>query len=660
MVKRGLNKTENLQPPGSFQVPMATAFPQSDEDDNEESDELDFIESAISMYEQHKRTLSRFFIQDDISAVAAQLQAFRQRCDEKTEPSVLERMDGLQVRLDLLSGVETAPPIQTDDLLLVTCQSVDPNTISDLELSANEQLETDVFYLNTTPLKNKTRLSLDKSEVKEYIQLHTQDNKETVVKETNGKVKVISTLDIRRKYVSYYYHLRDDDGWKKIDGDLKDGDVGATILTPTKAFICVTSRGKEYDVDVGPNGTEFRFASNRDVLIRFPKGAVQGNQQVHVSLESADRSAIQQMKRQQAELSIVGFTDILHIEHDEPFKKDICVELQMEMIASDDIAACDLMAVHFKDGTISLDQKGNKIRKVGRNKIKLETSLFTGKSIIAKRKKPNKKEKTHSESDCVCSVYGYNRSCCILVFLGEGPTNDSWRLWAEVVPERAVEDVAAKRVNQDGLKEPPHSRSPGKCFKKKTIIYVKLEASGGLTMYKGVAKNQSIVYQPKAVNNFVHFPVIKTKLNVNELAIVTFQSRAKKICDLHTAYFNPVVVLPLSSQASTEDDGPKDFFDSRSLFTLVQHIDINDLLGIATGLGLSMVKYGDLRFFHAHQPDEFKFSVFDKWLKSSTKGPEENLAQLTQALENCDNNSVAEICKAVFKEGRGLRKSDFK
>ncbi|XP_033748886.1 uncharacterized protein LOC117333613 isoform X2 [Pecten maximus] len=589
--------------------------------------------------------------------MAAQLLAFRQRCDGKAEPELLERLDCLQMRLDRLSGVEILPSVPTDDLFLVTCHPVEPATISDLEFSATEQLETEVFYLKVESLKKRTRPTLTESDIKQCIQLSTLDAEETIVRETQGKVRIVTPLDTVRKYVSYHLHLRGDDGWKIFHGDLKNGMVEAMIPTPDKALVCITSRGTEYDVKVGPSGTEYRFTSNKDVLIRFPKGAVQSNQVIHVSLESADRSVIQQMKRNQPELSIVGFTDIVHIEHDEPFRKDVCVELPMEMITADDITACDLIAVHFDDDNIIIDQKGNKMKKVGKNKIKLETSLFSGKGIFAKRKR-HKRERQKSDSESVCSIYGYNVPCSILVFLGEGPTIDSWMVWGEVVPEHLVGDIAKRRTTENGLREPPNCRSDGKCFKKKTRIHVYLGSKGCLKMCNGVMEKQCIVYQPKAIHNYVSFPVVKT--DTSEMAILNFKTRAKKKQkDLHTAYFRPTAVLPVASGISEENE-PKGFFDSRSMLTLVQHIDINDLLGLATGLGISMTKYQDLRFVHEHRPDEFKLSVINKWLKSSSKGPEKDILQLTNVLEECDINSVAEVCKSVFKKGRGLTKKDFR
>ncbi|XP_021375630.1 uncharacterized protein LOC110464627 [Mizuhopecten yessoensis] len=597
-------------------------------------------------------------IVDDTTSVAVQLSAFRQRCENGAKPEVLERLNSLEERLDRLSGVEDkSPAVQTDNLIMVTCHPVNPNTISDLEFGATEQLETEVFYLNTESFKKQGRRKLVESDIQGCIQLCTRDIEETIVRVADGKVRIVAPLDTNRKYLSHRLHLKDDDGWKTISGVLKQGTFEATIPIPVKALVCVTSMGTVYDVTVGPNGMEHRFASNRDVLIRFPKGSVQSRQVVHVSLESADRSAIQQLKQNQPELSIVGYTDIVHIKHSEPFMKDICVELPMEMITSDDIAACELISVHFHDDDIVIDQKGNKLKKVGKNKIKLETSVFSGKSVVAKKRR-HKQKKKKTDSENVHAIYGYNTPCSILVFLGVGPTENSWLIWGEIAPERDVEDVVLKRTNSNNLREPPNCRSGGKSFKKKTRIRVHLGSDGCFKMCNGVAETHTIVYLPTAKHNYISFPVTKT--GTGEMAILHFKSETKKTpCQLYTAYFRPVGILPLSSESSDADQ-PTSFFDSRSMLTLVQNLDIGDLFALATELGISLVKYQDLRFMHGHHPVEFKMSIINKWLKSSTGEPEKALSQLTTALTNCDNNSVAEICKSVFREGRGFRKNDFK
>ncbi|XP_060077264.1 uncharacterized protein LOC132556846 [Ylistrum balloti] len=581
------------------------------------------------------------------------LSSLRQKCDGAAQPELFERLNSLQARLDRLSGVERSPPVSTNDLVLVNCHPVDSNSISDLEFNNAEQLESEVFYLKVEPLKQR-KPYLTESDIEECVQLCTRDRDETIVREVDGKVKIAAPIETIRKYVSHYLHLKDDDGWKSFKGALKKGNVETIIPIPIKALVCVTSRGTECDLTVGPNGTEHRFTSNKDVLIRFPKGAVQTNQVIHVSLESADQSAIQKLKRNEHDLSIVGFTDIVHIEHEEPFKRDICVELPMMMITNDDIAACDLIAIHYDDDNIIIDQKGNKLKKVGKNKIKLETSLFSRKSVGARKKRPKGKTKQSSESKEISTIYGYNLPCSVLLFLGKGPTDDSWMVWIEISPEEFVDYIVHKRVTENRLIEPPNCRSPGKCIKKKARIRVRFSSEGCLKMFVGVPTEQTIVYLPAAKHNYICFPVSKT--GTSEMAILEFQlGTKKKRSHLHTAYFQPHEFETLEPE-----NEPAGFFSSQSMLTLVQHVSIDDMLGLATGLGLSLTKYQDLRFIHAHSADDFKMAVVDKWLKSSANDPEKDLTQLTNALANCDINRVAEICKVVFKKGRGLKKSDFK
>ncbi|XP_069136365.1 uncharacterized protein [Argopecten irradians] len=467
----------------------------------------------------------------------------------------------------------------------------------------------------------------------------------------------------------------------------------------------------EVIVELNPNEElTYRCPEDQQRVITFPAGTVDSPQKALIKFEPVKENTILLTE-------VAGFSDTICIHHEEKFLKPVRIEIPLKSMEEDDFRECELYCVTIGDEmTINEDVH---VTLLSDNVCSFETIDFSKKGAYAKyskKKVPNSKnvkENMEKFSKEIKQLHGhgpYN----ILIFIGTGYQEDTWRLHVEVAHEKDIKDTITKRRNGMNLIELSRSRSPNVNIKEVEKIEVTLGQKGPLALcwkrryfievipgghsifvaipVRRINKDNMATIHCKAVKKTSNTSMAKPKGNIRNtkgndyLYTAHFDPRNMSICkpqpivsdvgspfaqnitpDTNGGFNRPTsrtrtTLTPSSSLSSIETSQQAaniNFFGDKSMLCLAKQIDLNKMWEVAVNLEIPDTKYKDFEQVYKDSPNKLKTNLLMYWHENQSCPDREKVSLLCSALEEAELTLTADTVQQVFNKNRPLEKKDF-
>ncbi|KAL3862462.1 hypothetical protein ACJMK2_008426, partial [Sinanodonta woodiana] len=471
--------------------------------------------------------------------------------------------------------------------------------------------------------------------------------------EENCKVMIkFSADDDCDRYLNFYAVVKQGKVWLQTPAERK----GNSVHFETKAmeyFYIMSSPVTTGLVLTENSPLLYAHVCDPQTTVYFEEGTVHINMQISIKVLPVSKKAVKALKTSFPNPIIENMSPCISIQKPEgrDFKKNARVQLPFQpsskyktlVVRLDDDKAevSDTKLKDNGDGTYTCDVKA------------ANTCSF----VQTRQSLADSSSKMEDLRDEVLFLLQEAKRCRLFTFHKKSPDK---RIRTEIVNIEKESEIKSSRLKMGFqiIGEPSTIITLRKGQRIRADLrgaIQKVPTSKGMGLFA--------LFQPHLDGVHMEFSyVLSRSMGTTPEALIQYTSDNFGKRDLHSVHFDPAVAArPPRTKSAVESH--QSIFSSDSLLVLAKQIKAEDWYQLGIGLDLSgaqMDSVQSLKDKGQVAGANLIYIILDTWSKMSKLSGKEKFNELIRVFKECDLKNVISRVEKVYKEGRGLRLTDFK
>ncbi|KAL3862464.1 hypothetical protein ACJMK2_008428 [Sinanodonta woodiana] len=471
--------------------------------------------------------------------------------------------------------------------------------------------------------------------------------------EENCKVTIkFSADDDCDRYLNFYAVVKQGKVWLQVPAERK----GNSVHFETKAmeyFYIMSSPVTTGLVLTENSPLLYAHVCDPQTTVYFEEGTVQISMQISIKVLPVSKKAVKALKTSFPNPIIENMSPCISIQKPEgrDFKKNARVQLPFKP-ASD----CKTLVVRLDDDKAEVSD--TKLKDNGDGTYTCDVKAANTCSFVQTRQSlTDDRSKMEDLRDEVLFLLQEAKRCRLFTFHKKSPEKI---IRTEIVNIEKELEVKSSRLKMGFqiIGEPSAVTTLRKGQRIRADLrgaIQKIPTSKGLGLFA--------VFQPHLDGVHMEFSyVVNRSMGRTPEALIQYSSDNFSKRELQSVHFDPAgaarlprTKLPMESSHS--------IFSEASLLILAKQIKAEDWYQLGIGLDLSGAQIDSVQLLKDKgraAGANLIYIILDTWSKMSKLSGQEKFNQLIRVVRDCVSKNVVERVEKVFKEGRGLRLTDFK